>query len=150
MQPFERLTPARILIVEDQPSNVELLVRMLEREGYTNLRSTTDPRKALRLFTEFQPDLILLDLLMPHLDGVAVIELLRPHISPGTYLPILVLTADAAPEAMRRALSAGAKDFLTKPFDRIEVLLRIRNLLETRLLYRQLEAINEGSRRRCR
>jgi putative two-component system response regulator len=143
MQPFERLTPARILIIDDQPSNIEVLARLLEREGYTNLMSTTDPRQALSLFTEFQPDLILLDLLMPHLDGIAVIELLRPHIPPGTYLPILVLTADSTPEAMRAALWAGAKDFLTKPFDRTEVLLRIRNLLETRLLHRQLEEINE-------
>jgi len=143
MQPFEHLAPARILIVDDQPSQIEVLVRTLERQGYGNLRSTTDPRQALRLFTEFQPDLILLDLLMPQLDGVAVIELIRPHIPVDTYLPILVLTADSEPEAVRRALAAGAKDFLTKPFDLTEVLLRIRNLLETRLLYRQLEDISE-------
>ena len=143
MQPHDHLTPARILIVDDQPPNVEVLVRMLEREGYHNLKSTTDSREALPLFIEFQPDLILLDLVMPHLDGLEVIELLRRYIPDSTYLPILVLTAESAPEAKQRALSAGARDFLTKPFDRTEVLLRIRNLLETRLLHRQLEGMNE-------
>ena len=79
---------------------------------------------------------------MPQLDGVEVMELLRPLIPEGTYLPILVLTADTTPEAKRRVLSAGASDFLEKPFDRVEVLLRIRNLLEIRLLYRQVEGVN--------
>jgi putative two-component system response regulator len=138
------MTSARVLIVDDQPVNVRVLVRMLEGEGYSNLESTTDPRDVLDLFKSFRPDLILLDLLMPHLDGVAVMGLLEPHIPQSSYLPILVLTADTTPEAMRRALSAGAQDFLTKPFDRTEVLLRIRNLLETRLLYRELEDLNEG------
>ncbi|MGH2573011.1 MAG: HD domain-containing phosphohydrolase [Actinomycetota bacterium] len=142
-EPWAGLARAHILIVDDQPANVRLMERLLERAGYHNLRSTTDPRETLSLFTEFQPDLILLDLLMPHLDGVAVMEALRPHIPPTTFLPILVLTADSTPEAKQRALSAGAKDFLTKPFDRTEVLLRIHNLLETRRLHRQLQGLND-------
>jgi putative two-component system response regulator len=139
----ERHAPARILIVDDQPSNVKLLIAMLEREGYANLRSTTESREALALFTDYQPDLILLDLLMPHLDGIQVMRSIRSQVPDGSYLPILMLTADPTPEAVSRALSAGATDFIRKPFDRTEVLLRIRNLLETRLLYRQLEAAND-------
>lgn len=128
----------RILIVDDQPPNVVLLERLLAQGGYTQIASTTDPRDVTRLYREFEPDLILLDLNMPHLDGFAVMHELAPLIPPGQYMPILVLTADATPDAKRRALSAGAKDFLTKPLDHIEVLLRIRNLLETRLLHVQL------------
>ena len=143
MEPSELLRPAHILIVDDQPANVLLLEKMLRGAGYLNLRSTTDSRETLSIFTEFRPNLILLDLLMPHLDGVAVMETLRPQIPDSTFLPILVLTADTTPEAKLRALSAGAKDFLTKPFDRTEVLLRIQNLLETRLIHRQLEGMNQ-------
>ncbi|MGH2720190.1 MAG: HD domain-containing phosphohydrolase [Actinomycetota bacterium] len=128
----------RILIVDDQPANVALLERLLAQGGYTQIASTTDPRNVTRMYREFEPDLILLDLNMPHLDGFAVMHELAPLLPPGQYMPILVLTADATPDAKRRALSAGAKDFLTKPLDHIEVLLRIRNLLETRLLHVQL------------
>ena len=144
----------RILIVDDEAANVILLQRMLERAGYTRLASTQDSREVLRLFQETAPDLILLDLLMPHLDGYAVMDQLAEKIPDGTYLPILVLTADATPQALRRALSAGAKDFLTKPFDQTELLLRVKNLLETRYLYRSLqlqveslERLNENAQR---
>ena len=143
IEPTERLTPAHILIVDDQPANVRLLEGILGRAGYHNIRSTTDPRETLPIFEAFRPDLILLDLLMPHLDGVEVMEMLRPRVPERTFLPILVLTADSTPEAKLRALAAGAKDFLTKPFDRTEVLLRIQNLLETRLIHRQLEGLND-------
>jgi len=137
------LAPARILIVDDQKPNVSLLEQILHKAGYENVRSTTDSRETLSIFKEFHPDLILLDLLMPHLDGVDVMKQLRPHAAVRSLPPILILTADTTPEAKLRALSAGAKDFLTKPFDRSEVLLRIGNLLETRLLHRQLESIND-------
>jgi putative two-component system response regulator len=133
----------RILIVDDQPPNVFLLERLLTQGGYTQIASTTDPREVTRMYREFEPDLILLDLNMPHLDGFAVMQELAPLIPPGQYMPILVLTADATPDAKRRALSAGARDFLTKPLDHIEVLLRIRNLLETRLLHVQLANQNQ-------
>ena len=137
-----RLKDAAILVVDDEGSNVLLLKRLLQQAGYTNVRSTTDPRQVLSLYSAAPPDLILLDLHMPHLDGFAVMESLAPQITAGTYLPILVLTADITPEAKRRALAIGAKDFLTKPLDHTEVLLRIRNLLETRHLHRQLQGQN--------
>ncbi len=137
------LTRARILIVDDEPANVRLLERLLGGAGYTHLTSTTDPRQILPLFSEIRPDLILLDLLMPQLDGFAIMHQLQPLVAKGSYLPILVLTADITPETKRRALTAGARDFLTKPFDMTEVLLRITNLLETRFLYLELQTQNE-------
>src|SRR5438128_6190740 len=133
---------ARILVVDDEPANVRLLERMLAEGGYRQVKSTTDSRQVLALAGAFEPDLILLDLMMPHLDGIAVIRQLR--IPEDVFLPILVLTADATIEAKKRALEAGAKDFLTKPFDRLEVLLRIKNLLDTRTLYLDLERQNRS------
>lgn len=129
---------AKILIVEDQEANVRLLERILRQAGYGCYHSVLDSRQALAVYQEFQPDLVLLDLMMPHLDGVAVLQQLRP-LAEGTYCPVLVLTADVSKESQRRALAEGAKDFLTKPFDAVEVLLRIHNLLETRFLYQQLQ-----------
>lgn len=136
------LLDARILIVDDEPANVTFLESLLDGAGYKNVRATTDPRTVRQLYEDFKPDLILLDLLMPHLDGVAVIAQLP--IPAGQYVPVLVLTADISADAKQRALAAGAKDFLTKPFDRTEILLRIKNLLETRFLYRELERHNRS------
>jgi putative two-component system response regulator len=136
------LTSYRILIIDDEPANVRLLERLLDEAGYANFRGTTDSRQALPLYQEFEPDLILLDLSMPHLDGSAVMRQICARTPAEAYLPILVLTADITPRAKQRALSAGARDFLTKPFDLTEVLLRIRNLLETRHLHLQLAAHN--------
>ena len=141
-----RLTDARILVVDDERVNVVLLERILEQDGYHNVKGVTDPSVVAALYDEFQPDLILLDLHMPKLDGFAVMKLLnvrwdvrlvsnKDRISSDAFLPILILTADIQPEIKRRALSAGAKDFVTKPFDRGEVLLRIRNLVEARFLH---------------
>ena len=144
------LRDARILLVDDHEANVRLLERILLQAGYTNLRRTTDPRQVLPLFAEGQPDLIVLDLHMPHLDGFAVLEQLRPLIPAGTYLPILVLTADITRDAKQRALAMGARDFLTKPLDHAEVLLRIKNLLETRFLHRALRAQNQQLEQRVR
>jgi len=145
---METLRPkdARILVVDDERVNVVLLERILEQDGYTNVRSTTKSEQAVALYDEFEPDLILLDLHMPGLDGFAVMERLEDRIASDTFLPILILTADIRPEVKRRALSAGAKDFVTKPFDRTEVLLRIQNLLETRSLHLRLrpELASEG------
>jgi signal transduction histidine kinase len=136
------LTDARILIADDELTNVRLLERLLAQAGYQSVRSTTDSRQMRSRYEEFQPDLILLDLMMPHLDGVAVMEQLP--IAVGEYVPILVLTADVTAQAKECALTAGAKDFLTKPFDRTEVLLRIKNLLDTRFLYRELDRHNRS------
>ena len=133
------LPQAKILIVDDEPSNVRLLERMLEIFGGLEWRCTTDPREAIPLFAEFQPDLVLTDLHMPHLDGYQVMEQLRQIIPEDVFLPIVVLTADVTPETRRKALSAGANDFITKPLDTTEVQLRLRNLLENRFLNLKLE-----------
>jgi putative two-component system response regulator len=137
----ETVYNANILIVDDQEPNLRLLEGILEHEGYRNLVSTTDPQNVLALYNAFQPDLILLDLLMPGLDGFALLEQLGRRIPENAYLPIVVLTADITPEAKRRALALGATDFLTKPLDAMEVLLRIWNVLETRFLYLQQQAV---------
>src|ERR1700720_855365 len=108
---MELLRQARILILDDQVSNLRLLELILQQGGYTDYRSLADSRRVVEVYTEYQPDLILLDLMMPHLDGFAVMEQLRRLTPPGTYLPILVLTADGTPEARWRALAAGARDF---------------------------------------
>ena len=134
------VTTAKILIVDDEPTNVRLLERLLQATGYRNLESTTDSRRVLELYQAFGPDLILLDLLMPHLDGIGVLGQLKAVIPADEYLPVLILTADVTIEAKHRALAAGAKDFVTKPFDQVETLLRIENLLHTRQLYLALEA----------
>lgn len=128
----------KILIIDDEPANVALLEDMLAEAGYTRVQSITDSRTALETCRTFEPDLILLDLMMPHVSGFAVLDALRS--SPAElFLPIVVLTADVNEETKRRALRGGATDFLLKPFDHLEVLLRIGNQLETRRLHRQLD-----------
>jgi signal transduction histidine kinase/DNA-binding response OmpR family regulator len=134
---------ARILIVDDQERNIHLLKAILGSEGYANVVGTTEPREVASLFESFQPDLILLDLRMPELSGFEIMQQIKPLIPEGSYLPILVITADISPEAKQQALSMGAKDFLTKPLDFTETLLRIRNLLETRILHARLENQNQ-------
>src|SRR2546429_2363250 len=133
------LFAGRILIVDDEPTNVRLLERIVRNAGWTDARSTTDSREAAALHAEFRSDLVLLDLMMPYLDGVAVMKQLRSTVADAEFLPIVILTADATGDAKRRALDAGATDFLTKPFDHMEIVLRIKNLLETRRLYLQRE-----------
>ena len=131
-----------ILIADDLVENVRYLERVLALDGYTNVITTQDSRRVLPLVTAHQPDLILLDLRMPYLDGYAVLNQVRAALPPDAYLPILVLTADVTAEAKRLALAAGATDYLSKPFDPTEVLLRIRNLLETSALYGELRTQN--------
>ena len=137
------LKNARLLIVDDQEANILVLENMLEREGYTHLQSLTDSRQTVAVFDELQPDLILLDLHMPHLDGFAVMQQLKDRLPPDEYLPILVLTADITPEAKLRALADGARDFLTKPLNVTETALRVKNLLETRYLHQQQQNQNQ-------
>ncbi len=129
------------MIVDDQEANVLLLERMLQSAGFTNVVSTSDPAEVEDLYNGFRPDLLLLDLHMPRLDGFAVMEKLKAGLG-NDYLPILVLTADSTRETRLKALEAGAKDFLTKPLDPVEVMNRIRNLLEVRLLYEDLRNQN--------
>lgn len=130
----------KILIVDDEPANTMLLDRLFALMGTASCRSTNDSREALPLLLEWQPDLVLLDLSMPYLDGFQVLEEIRAALAPGDYLPVLVLTADATEQTKERALSSGANDFLTKPFSNSEVVLRARTLLETRRLHCQLQA----------
>src|SRR4030066_132008 len=127
---------ASILIVEDQEANVQLLEEMLREAGYRCITSTMDPHAVCALHRDNRYDLILLDLQMPGMDGYQVMEGLK-EIETDAYLPVLVITAQ--PGHKLRALNAGAKDFISKPFDLMEAKTRIYNMLEVRLLYKQLE-----------
>jgi len=131
---------ASILIVDDQQSNIFLLEEMLSDIGYTHLTSTPDPCAVYELHRKNRYDLILLDLQMPKMDGFQVMEKLK-EIETNDYLPVLVITAQPAHKL--RALATGAKDFIAKPFDLIEVQTRIHNMLEVRLLYRKLKNYNQ-------
>lgn len=122
-----------ILVIDDEEPNVRLLERVLTRAGFSRIACTTDSRQAATIFQEFRPDLVLTDWLMPEFNGCAVIAQLRALIDPDDYLPIVVLTADVTTLTRKRALSAGATDFLTKPFDQTEVMLRMYNLLKARI-----------------
>ena len=132
---------ASILIVDDQEANVMLLEQVLRNAGYTRITSTMDPQTVRALHQQHRYDLILLDLQMPEMDGFEVMEGLR-DIEAGSYLPVLVITAQ--PGHKLRALQAGAKDFVSKPFDLVEVKTRIHNMLEVRLLYQKLAEYNKS------
>jgi PleD family two-component response regulator len=132
------LRARRILIIDDEQANVLLLRTLLEREGYSDIHGLSDPRQALEAFVQLSPDVVLLDLMMPDVDGYRLLDAFRRQTAPGDFRPVLVLTADATTSARRRALSLGAKDFVSKPFDVVEVALRIANLIETRVLYERL------------
>jgi putative two-component system response regulator len=134
---------SRILIVDDQRQNVWLLEKTLKTAGYQHLHGITDARRVLSIFSEVNPDLVALDLRMPHVDGISLLTQLRSRIPADAFVPILILTADNSRQARQDALKAGAKDFLTKPLDIAEALLRIYNLLETRWLHLELQRHNE-------
>ncbi|MDT5260955.1 MAG: hypothetical protein QOD10_6035 [Mycobacterium sp.] len=131
---------ASILIVDDRESNVSLLTQILSEEGYTRVTATTNSREVCALHRKNRYDLIVLDLQMPGMDGFQVMEGLKTDES-ESYLPVIVLTAQ--PGHKRRALEAGAKDFISKPFDLVEVKMRIHNMLEVRLLYKKLANYNK-------
>jgi len=131
---------ASVLIVDDQPSNVLLLEEILREAGYTRVSSTMDPHAVAALHRQNRYDLILLDLKMPGMDGFQVMENLKAIETEG-YIPVLVVTAE--PGHKLRALQAGAKDFVSKPFDLTEVKTRIHNMLEVRLLHRRLDSYNK-------
>ena len=133
---------ARFLIVDDEPANIDFLSQMLEAWGAVHVVSTTDSRQTKSLFHSFSPDIILLDLSMPHMNGLQVMEDLAPHIAPDDFLPILMLTADTTDRAKREGLERGATDFLTKPFDATELSLRVHNLLARRVLHSDLREQN--------
>lgn len=133
------------MVVDDEPANVLLLERTLKKVGYTAVSSTTSSARALELFRKTQPDLVLLDVHMPEVSGLELLERLRAEIPSDVYLPVLVMTADVQPEVKLNALKSGAKDFLTRPLDLREVLLRVRTLLEARFLFLNQEGARATS-----
>ncbi|OEJ68996.1 HD domain-containing phosphohydrolase [Magnetovibrio blakemorei] len=133
---------ARILVVDDNFTNVTLLTNLLEAEGYVHVIGVTDPREAVALYQAEPFDLVLLDIRMPHMNGYEVIQTLK-SMANGNIAPIMVLTAQTDMDTKLKALEAGAQDFLHKPFERVEALIRIRNMLEVRLLHNQVRQQNE-------
>ncbi len=134
----EDLKDARILIIDDTLANIEVLENLLMMKGYIDVKSISDSTQAIATIKAFKPELILLDLMMPQVSGFDIMEALKKETDAFALMRILVLTADITPESKKKALSGGASDFLTKPFDLIEVDLRIRNLLYTVYLLSQL------------
>ncbi|MDB6150165.1 MAG: Histidine kinase [Chthoniobacter sp.] len=138
-----RVKASRILVVDDVIANVSLLENVLHRFGYKHVRSVTDAREVFALVEEWRPDVILLDLAMPYLDGFEVMEMFRAQVPKEDWIPILVLTAHSDPKTKRKALAAGATEFLAKPFDSSEIVLRLRNLLLMRILHSELKNQNQ-------
>jgi EAL domain-containing protein (putative c-di-GMP-specific phosphodiesterase class I)/CheY-like chemotaxis protein len=136
------LAQSRILIVDDDETNVLVMTRILQTAGYRNIKGITDARAVLDSRRTWAPDLILLDLHMPHVDGMSLLHAFQAQSSRSEFVPVLVLTADPSRDTLKGALSAGANDFLTKPVDVDEVLLRVRNLLAIRLSHEGLKNSN--------
>jgi EAL domain-containing protein (putative c-di-GMP-specific phosphodiesterase class I)/CheY-like chemotaxis protein len=136
------LADAVVLVVDDQESNLVLFERILRRAGLGEVETLTDPRGVVARCVDRPPDLLLLDLHMPHVDGYGVLAGLQESMPDEVFLPVIVITADATSAARQRALDAGAKDFLTKPFDHVELVQRVRNLLEIGALYRAMRLHN--------
>ncbi len=139
MRPARSPAEARILVIDDEPANLALVEAVLAREGYAHVETLADPRRAAERHLAFRPDLVLLDLMMPSIDGYALLDSLGRLTGEGDLLPIMVLTADTSIEAKRRALALGARDIVTKPFDVFEFGLRVANLIELRLMFEQTQ-----------
>jgi putative two-component system response regulator len=140
--PLAHSATDRILIADDVEDNVWLLQALLTQSGYEHVHSTTDPREVMQMYAELQPDIVLLDVHMPGVDGLTLIRELRRSNSGGPFLPVVMLTGDLSAKIKRDALEAGASDFIAKPFDATEVLLRVRNLLSLRTLHARLRDEN--------
>jgi len=140
--------PARLLLVDDEELNIRLLERILDKAGYKHVASTTNSDEAVALQGRFKPDLILLDVHMSGMDGFEVLEQITAHNRSDDRVPVIMITADASAETKRRALELGANDFVGKPFDSGEILLRIRNHLETRFLHQKLREQNSQLERK--
>ena len=137
---LDRFAGMNVLVVDDNPANVAFLKQLLVQQGLDRVYSETDSREVPRQLAEHKPDLVLLDLRMPHVDGFAVLAQIQ-RFAAGSYLPVMVLTADTTTASRDQALAQGAQDFLTKPVDAIEATLRIANLLQTRALYIALRSV---------
>lgn len=138
----DKIQNARILIMDDQISNIELLEQVLQQFNFSNIRSITDPRMFFETLNSFEPDIVLLDLMMPHIDGYQLLQQYNEIYPKEKYIPIIVLTSDITTTAREKALSTGARDFLNKPFDIHEIYHRMYNLLEMRFLYLELQNRN--------
>ena len=134
---------AHIVVIDDEPENVRLLKRLLGKAGFQTVTGMTDPRELETLIVASPPDLVITDLHMPERDGFWVLNLLAPLINQER-LPVLMMTGDGSREAVQQAFTRGAKDFVVKPFDLVEVLLRVRNLLESRLMFQDLRKQNRA------
>lgn len=139
----EQLSDAKILMVDDEQAHIRVLEWALKQAGFKNFKSLTDSSRAREEFIALQPDLVLLDLNMPQPDGLEVLQQFRQSSGPDEFIPVLILTGDNTADSRARALAAGANDFLPKPIDYTEVMLRIRNLLQTRFLYRQTREMKQ-------
>jgi DNA-binding response OmpR family regulator len=136
--PSETIKKGKILVIDDDAANLSLFETILRDDGYTNVLQISDSREAVSQFSYHEPDLVMLDWRMPHEGGYEVLQSLRYMIPAEAFTPMIVLTADTSPETRRQALTAGATDFLCKPFDVVELTLRIETLLGLRFLYRAL------------
>lgn len=140
---LSKIKKARILIIDDQESNVEVLLNFFEMVNYQNVKSITDSREAIEVIQSFKPDIILLDLNMPFVSGFDILEKLKEVVEPDEYLPVLILTADITIEAKRKALNMGASDFITKPFDLTELQARLNTHLQIRFKNEQIKSYAE-------
>lgn len=143
MPSVNRLQLGKIMIVDDEPQNVSSYERLLKFEGFNNIASITDPAKAVDLYKEFKPDIVLLDLDMPYLNGLEVMAQLN-KIETESYIPVLVITARQEDKCVIKALEAGARDYVMKPFNNVELLNRIKNILEVRMLHKDVQRQNEA------
>jgi DNA-binding response OmpR family regulator len=134
----EAIKKGKILVIDDDPANLNLFETILRDDGYSNVLQISDSREAVSQFSYHEPDLVMLDWRMPHDGGYEVLQSLRYLIPAEAFTPIMVLTADTSPETRRQALTAGATDFLCKPFDVVELTLRLETLLGLRFMYRAL------------
>ena len=140
--PFNMLSDSRILLVDDNAINLNVLEDILRKAGYCAIDSCTNPFAVRELYSQHKHDIVLLDIHMPGLSGIEVMAQIKED-HPDEYLPVLVLTADTAPDMRRQALNSGARDFIAKPFDKAEVLLRVSNILLVQWLHKQVVALEE-------
>lgn len=138
-----------VLIVDDNAVNIVIVEKILRQDGFTDIRSTTDGRRVRDLYRQHRFDVILLDVHMPEMNGFEVMAELQAD-NPDDYLPVLILTADHSPDTRHLALASGAKDFISKPFERVEVLFRVRNMIEVRMLHKAVLEANERLEQKVR
>lgn len=146
--PDQDLSTARILVIDDNPTNVALLADILDDAGFDHVDTQTDPRRGIERFLAVRHDLILLDIRMPQIDGFGVMRILQEKLTPGDYLPVIILTAHADPATRKKALDSGARDFVSKPFDARDLIKRMRKQLDARAQHnRTFKAQRPAARR---